>query len=132
MYNIATTLARRHHSKSQTLHKKVHFQKNKTNKNKRRNVLKTGIPGRGAYLKGWSEQQPTIHERTIMYETCGRPCFLGPNKTFPICTRNTCKRNRKGVYAAYIRAREYKTISGNKSKYLRISSKARKMLKKRI
>ena len=38
--------------------------------------------------------------------------FLGPNKTFPICKKNTCKVSRKGVYAAYVRAQEYKTLKG--------------------
>jgi len=65
-----------------------------------------------------------------MLKQCGKKCFLGPNKSFPICTRNTCKRNRKGVYAAYIRAEEYKTLR-NKDKYRRISAKARRMLHKK-
>ena len=77
--------------------------------------------------KGWSEQQPGYHERTVMMKKCGNKCFLGPKRTFPICTRNTCKINRKGVYAAYIRARQYKSIKGNQ-KYSRISAKARKLL----
>jgi hypothetical protein len=83
--------------------------------------------GRGQYLKGWSEQQPGYHERTVMMKECGNKCFLGPKRTFPICTRNTCKINRKGVYAAYIRARQYKSIKDNQ-KYSRISAKARKLL----
>ena len=76
----------------------------------------TGVKGRGAYLKNWSKQQPGYHDRTIMLKRCGIKCFLGQNKSFPICTRNTCKRNRKGVYSAYIRAEEYKTLR-NKDKY---------------
>ncbi len=102
-----------------------------------RKTLKTGIKGRGQYLKGWSTQQPGARERTIMKHTCGKKCFLGPNKSFPICTKNTCKINRKGVYAAYIRAREHNTISNknkNKNKktrkYSRIASKARHLLNK--
>lgn len=94
---------------------------------KRRNI--TGTRGRGAFLKGWSKKQPGYHERTVMMEKCGTKCFLGPRKTFPICNKNTCKRNRKGVYAAYIRAKEYVTIKGSQ-KYRRISSEARKMLYK--
>jgi|UniRef100_A0A6C0ASS5 hypothetical protein len=92
-------------------------------------TLKTGRHGRGAFLKNWSRQQPGYHERTNMLRTCGKKCFLGPNKSFPICTRNTCKINRKGVYAAYIRANEYKTMRGTR-KYSRISNKAHKLIKK--
>ena len=93
----------------------------------RRRTLKTGIRGRGRYLKGWAKQQPGTHQRTVMMRKCGRKCFLGPNKTFPICTKNTCKVNKKGVRAAYIRAREYETIKGSR-KYSRIAAKARRML----
>jgi hypothetical protein len=98
-------------------------------------TLKTGIKGRGQYLKGWSTQQPGARQRTIMKHKCGKKCFLGPNKSFPICTKNTCKINRKGVYAAYIRAREHNTISNkNKNiktrKYSRIASKAKRLLNK--
>ena len=96
--------------------------------------LKTGIKGRGGYLKGWSRQQPGYAQRTTMMHKCGKKCFLGPNKSFPICTKNTCKVNRKGVYAAYIRAREHTTISkksGNNSKtrkYSRIAARAKRLL----
>lgn len=93
-------------------------------------TIKTGRRGRGAYLKNWSKQAPGYHERSNMLRSCGKKCFLGPNKTFPICTRNTCKINRKGVYAAYIRAQEYKTIKRKSQKYPRISRKARALLRK--
>ena len=62
-----------------------------------------------------------------MLEQCGKKCFLGPKKTFPICNKKTCKINRKGVYAAYIRAKEYVTIKGTQ-KYKRIASNAKKWL----
>ena len=74
-------------------------------------------------LKGWSKISPGHHARTVMLHKCGKKCFLGPNKSFPICAKNTCKINKKGVYAAYIRAREYSTIKGTQ-KYRRIASKA--------
>ena len=90
---------------------------------------RTGIKGRGTYLKGWSKQQPGTRERTIMMKQCGKKCFLGPNKTFPICTKNTCTKNKKGIHAAYIRAREYMTIRKTK-KYTKIANKAYKMLYK--
>jgi hypothetical protein len=78
-------------------------------------------------VKGWSKQQPGTHQRTNMVKRCGKKCFLGPNKTFPICTKNTCKINKKGIKAAYIRAREYMTIKGSK-KYKNIAKKAYNML----
>ena len=55
-----------------------------------------------------------------MLKNCGKKCFLGPGKTFPICKKNTCKISSKGVYAAYIRARQYK--------HANISRKAKKLL----
>ena len=79
--------------------------------------------------KGWSKQKPTTHQRTVMLKKCGKKCFLGSKKSFPICTKNTCKVNKKGVYAAYIRSREYTTIKGTK-KYKQITNKALKILNK--
>jgi hypothetical protein len=64
-----------------------------------------------------------------MMKKCGKKCFLGPKKTFPICTKNTCKVNKKGVMAAYMRSREYMTIKGTK-KYTNIANKAKSILKK--
>uniref|UniRef100_A0A6C0KPP1 Uncharacterized protein n=1 Tax=viral metagenome TaxID=1070528 RepID=A0A6C0KPP1_9ZZZZ len=90
---------------------------------------KTGTKGRGTFLRGWSKAKPGFHEKTIMMSKCGKKCFLGPNKSFPICTKNTCKVNRKGVYSAYIRAREYMTIRGTR-KYKKIAEKSYKMLYK--
>jgi hypothetical protein len=85
--------------------------------------------GRGAFLRGWSKQQPGTHQRTVMMRKCGKKCFLGPNKTFPICTKNTCSVNKKGLYAAYIRAREWSTIRGTK-KYAKIAKRAKSMIKR--
>lgn len=79
-------------------------------------------------VRGWSKQQPGTHQRTVMMKKCGKKCFLGPNKTFPICTKNTCRINKKGIHAAYSRAREYMTIKGTQ-KYAKIARKAFKMLK---
>jgi hypothetical protein len=44
-----------------------------------------------------------------MKKECGSKCFLGPTSEscFPICAKGTCKINTKGIYAAYVRAREY-------------------------
>lgn len=74
---------------------------------------------------GWSKLAPSAKERTQMKHTCGNKCFLGPNKSFPICTKHTCKIHPKGVYAAYIRARAYRKTP----KYKRIALTAKKMLR---
>ena len=96
--------------------------------------LKTGIKGQGAYLRGWKKAQPSLKQRTVMLKKCGKKCFLGPKKSFPICSKNTCKINQQGLHAAYARAREYESITGtrNKSarKYKDIARKAYKMLYK--
>jgi len=77
----------------------------------------------------WKKNKPSFHQRTVMMKKCGKKCFLGTKKSFPICKKNTCKINKKGVYAAFIRAREYLSITG-KRKYRNISIKAKKLLKK--
>ena len=79
--------------------------------------------------RGWSKEKPTTHQRSLMLRNCGNKCFLGLNKTFPICKKNTCKVSKKGLYSAYIRAREYSTIKGTK-KYKRIARKALSRLNK--
>jgi len=76
--------------------------------------------GRGIATKGWKKEKPSYHQRTIMLEKCGKKCFLGPNKSFPVCKKNTCRVSPKGVYAAYIRSRQYK--------HKNISKKANRML----
>ena len=60
--------------------------------------------------KGWSKEAPSYRERRIMFRKCGKKCFLGPASQFsyPICKKKTCKISRKGLYAAYVRARQYK------------------------
>lgn len=82
-----------------------------------------------AKRKSWSQQNPGAHQRTVMLKKCGKKCFLGPKKSFPICTKNTCKVNMRGVQAAYKRAREYMTIKGTQ-KYRTIAKKAYNMLYK--
>ena len=56
---------------------------------------------------GWGKISPKGYERTVMLRDCGRKCFLGPGKSFPVCAKGTCRINTKGAYAAYIRAREW-------------------------
>ncbi len=83
--------------------------------------------GRGAATRGWKNQKPGKHQRTLMKKHCGSKCFLGPRGSFPICRKNTCKVSRQGVYAAYIRGRQY---SRRGAKYRRVASRANKLLKK--
>jgi hypothetical protein len=83
-------------------------------------MSKTYKKGRGNATKGWKREKPCYHERTLMLQKCGKKCFLGPNKSFPICKKNTCSVSSKGVYAAYIRAQQYK--------HKNISKKAKKIL----
>jgi hypothetical protein len=73
-------------------------------------------------VKGWKKEKPSYHQRTVMLKKCGKKCFLGPDKTFPICKKNTCTISSKGVHAAYIRARQYKRVN--------ISRKAKHLIKK--
>lgn len=81
--------------------------------------------GSGVATRGWKSEKPGFHQKTIMMNNCGKKCFLGPEKSFPICKKNTCKVSSKGLYAAYIRARQYRTRG---RKYMNISKKANKML----
>jgi hypothetical protein len=67
---------------------------------------------------GWKKEKPGRHERTVMRKRCGSKCFLGPGTSFPICKKNTCTISPRGVYAAYVRGREWKhgkTVSRAKS-----------------
>lgn len=80
----------------------------------------------GISTRGWKNERPSLHQRTIMLNKCGKKCFLGTKKSFPICKKNTCKISSKGVYSAYIRARQYRNKG---SKYRAISSRAKKMIK---
>ena len=82
--------------------------------------------------KGWSRKSPGTRERRVMKKECGRKCFLGPSdeSSFPICAKSTCKISPKGIYAAFVRARQYSSIT-KKSKYGKIATRAKNMLKKR-
>ena len=71
--------------------------------------------------KGWSKQEPSQHQRTVMLRNCGKKCFLGKKTSYPICKKNTCKISKKGVWSAYIRARQTKSNS--------IARRAKRMLK---
>jgi len=75
---------------------------------------------RKSVTKGWKNEKPGYHQKTVMLKRCGKKCFLGTNKKYPICKKNTCKISSKGVYSAYIRSRQYHKQN--------ISKKAKKML----
>ena len=88
-------------------------------------MSKTRRNGRGSATKGWKNQKPSYSERSVMLKKCGKKCFLGTQKSFPICKKNTCKVSVKGVYSAYIRARQY---SSKGQKYRTVSKKANRIL----
>lgn len=74
---------------------------------------------------GWKAEKPGYHQKTVMLKKCGKKCFLGKGKSFPICKKNTCKVSKKGVYSAYIRSRQY----SNKNKtYKKIATRAKKLI----
>ena len=87
---------------------------------------------------GWPKTNPHYHERTLMIKKCGKRCFLGKDKSFPICDKGTCNVNDKGIWAAYVRSREFgsprkiKTSKKHgKSYYRKIANRSKKMLKAR-
>jgi len=90
--------------------------------------------------KGSSKSAPNTHQRTVMLKKCGRKCFLGPKKSFPICTKGTCRVNKKGVKAAYIRAKQWGKSKRSYTKkhrprhhrsvYTRVARKAKRILRK--
>jgi hypothetical protein len=79
-------------------------------------------------MEGMEQNGAWIQRKKMMLEKCGKKCFLGVGTCFPICDKKTCKVNTKGVYAAYVRARQFRKVS---SKYGKIASKAKKTLKRR-
>lgn len=91
--------------------------------------------------KGWSKQKPSTAQRTKMMRKCGKKCFLGPKKSFPICKKNTCKVSDKGLWAAYVRSKEWgKKKSAYKGRarptmkrrvYSRVARKSSRMLRRR-
>jgi hypothetical protein len=82
-------------------------------------MTKTRRNNRGSRTRGWKKQKPGFHQRTVMLKQCGRKCFLGPGKSYPICTKKTCKVNPKGVYSAFIRSKQFhrKNISRKANLY---------------
>ena len=107
-------------------------------------------PSPSRSLHKWSRVAPKmVSERSALMSKCGHRCFLGPGKTFPICARlgsgsgsgsGSCKIDRRGVAAAYSRAREWaaitkrkkRTVSGARAyrKYTAVARRARAILSK--
>ena len=91
--------------------------------------------------KGWAKQSPSMRQRHTMKKRCGKKCFLGPKVSFPVCKKNTCQVSSKGLWAAYVRAKEWgkprRSYRGKarprhrRSVYTRVANKAKKELKKR-
>ena len=95
---------------------------------RRQDMTNTNSKTRKNNKQLWRNQKPGYHQRSVMLKKCGKKCFLGTKKSFPICKKNTCKVSRLGVLAAYKRARQY---SSKGRKYKIVSSKARKILNKK-
>ena len=81
----------------------------------------------------WSSKSPGAHQRTVMLRKCGPKCFLGPNKSFPICSKNTCSINKNGIHAAYVRASQMYSMTKTKNKtknkmYKQIKNRAYNLL----
>ena len=83
---------------------------------------------------GWSKLSPNYKQKTTMKKKCGKKCFWGVDKSFPVCKKNTCRKSKKGVWAAYIRAKQMqskktKKLIKKKNNYTKIIKKARTFLK---
>ena len=37
--------------------------------------------------RGWKKMKPGYHQKTVMFKKCGKKCFLGKGKSFPICKK---------------------------------------------
>lgn len=94
---------------------------------KRNNAKKTSI--KNLPWSGWKNEKPGQHQKTVMLNKCGKKCFLGEKTSFPICKKNTCDVSSKGVYAAYVRSRQF---SSKGKKYRDISRKAKQIIKTKM
>ena len=77
---------------------------------------------------GWKALSPGSRARTVMKAKCGTKCFLGPKneKCFPICEKGTCKINKKGLVAAYIRAHQQSSIKSKSQRRTKGPKKTKK------
>ena len=95
----------------------------------RKQLLKT--------FKSWRRNQPTRRQRSLQLKRCGKKCFLGSKKSFPICNAGSCKPSKGGLIAAYVRSREMtrrardRTIKKHRaSYYYNVAKKAKTLLRK--
>ncbi len=77
---------------------------------------------------GWSKLSPNQSQRKEMLYKCGKKCFLGPRLSFPICNKGTCKINKKGIWAAYIRSAQWE--NKKRGQYSKVKKKASELLNK--
>ena len=90
---------------------------------------RSGVP-----WAGWVA--PTKSERLQLRAKCGAKCFMGPGVSFPVCRPNTkCQIDQKGVWAAYIRAKEFSSPkktsrTAKRRHYQRIANRSHKLLEK--
>ena len=87
--------------------------------------------------KSWRHNKPTTHQKTLQMNRCGKKCFLGSKKSFPICNAGSCTPSKGGVMSAYVRAREMTrraregTIEKHRaSYYYSVAKKAKKLLRR--
>jgi hypothetical protein len=62
-------------------------------------------------LGGWDDRAPmTKKERAKVAKKCGSRCFAGPNRSYPMCSKDSrvCGTDCMGARAAFSRARQYK------------------------
>lgn len=83
--------------------------KSKAKKRSVKRSLKRSV-GLGGRTRGWKVASPARgRERSAMKKKCGSKCFLSPPKNgYPICARNTCKPDCRGIISAKVRAGQYK------------------------
>ena len=88
--------------------------------------------------KSWRKNQPTRHQRTLQLKRCGKKCFLGSKKSFPICNAGSCNPSKGGLISAYVRAREMtrrardRTIKKYRASYYYIVAKKAKTLLRKL
>ena len=95
-------------------------------------IIEEELPliNKGKSFHGWGKVKPTTKtERIQLLNKCGSNCFLLPNvkphPKFPICPKNKCAIDCKGVTSAYIRARQWKYDDvANKAKILQKKCKS--------
>jgi hypothetical protein len=103
------------------------------------NEIVSGGGKKKPWWAGWRGKSPNKTQRRKMMKRCGKKCFLGPNLSFPICAKGTCRKNKRGIMSAYIRAKQwgkhksfYKNYWGKprmkRKVYTRAAKKARKLM----